>query len=260
MMPDCAPATQAPTPQVLRRLAKRQDRKRIAAQQRQERARARKAAEEARAEQLAPKVQRLTVYARDGVTVLRGPRVELSGITMVRSNPIKRLAARSRRKEYPTIGEAHVIAADRLLTAWEECHGSPCQCANYSERQSGRASPGAISDATLEAADDFVRARDEVLRIEARLGALWPVIHAVVICAIDPSAWGEAQGMNGNMSVGYVTAALDLLVRCYQPREPIRGQIRAIEFITRDLSQWKDSLTVSKIARKSILSMSYGKA
>src|SRR5690349_3299218 len=147
MMPTAAPTpppTPLPTPQTLRRLQKRQDRKRIAAQQRQERARARKAAEEAKAEQLAPRVQRETIYARDGVTVLRGPRVEQSGIGMVRSNPIKRLAARSRRKEFPTIGQAHVMAADRLLTVWEECQGSPVQCVNYLQRSTNRASPSAI--------------------------------------------------------------------------------------------------------------------
>jgi hypothetical protein len=229
MMSDCATATET-APQVLRRLAKRHDRKRLATQQRQERARARRLAEEARAEHLAPQVQRMAIYARDGKTVLRGPRVEQSGVGMVRSNPVKRLAARSRNKEFPTIGQAHVAAADRLLTAWEGAHGSPCQGMNYGERQSGRASPGAVSDATLAAAHDYVMARNEVLRIEAAAGALWPVLHAVVICNIDPSIWGEAQGMNPHMSVGYVVAALDLLARCYQPCEPQRGKIRMIEF------------------------------
>jgi hypothetical protein len=204
----------------------------MAAQQRQERVKARKAAEEAKAEHLAPRAQRVVVYARDGVTVLRGPRVELSGVTMVRSNPVKRLAARSRNKEFPTIGEAHVTAADRLLTAWEEAHGCPVPCANYSERQSGPASPGCVADATLLAADDYVKARNEVLRIEAAAGALWSVIYAVVICAIDPTAWGAAQGMNKHISIGYVTAALDLLVRCYQPRRPREGRIRWVEFTT----------------------------
>ncbi|MFL5285976.1 MAG: hypothetical protein ACJ8AW_34615 [Rhodopila sp.] len=51
--------------------------------------------------------------------MLRGARVEQQGVTMIRSNPVKRLAARSRSKEFPTIGEAHVTAADRLLTDWE---------------------------------------------------------------------------------------------------------------------------------------------
>src|SRR4051794_5006494 len=237
-MQDCAsatpPSTPPSTPQTIRRQQKRQDRRRIATQQRQERAKARKAAEEAKAEHLAPRAQRAAVYARDGVTVLRGPRVELSGVTMVRSNPVKRLAARSRNKEFPTIGEAHVTAADRLLTAWEEAHGCPVPCANYSERQSGPASPGSVADATLLAADEYVKVRNEILRIEAAAGALWPVIHAVVICAIDPCAWGEAQGMNRHVSVGYVVAALDLLVRCYQPRQPRRGQIRWVEFTTSD--------------------------
>lgn len=240
MMTDAAP-TPAPTssqasPQTVRRLQRRQDRRRVAVQQRQELARARKLAEEARAEQLAPQVQRITVYARDGKTVLRGPRVEQQGVTMIRSNPIKRLAAHSRRKEFPTIGEVHVTAADRLLTDWEEGHGSIGHgCMNYTERTSTSNTPGSISDAVMAAINAQTEARDNVARVQERLGALWPVIHAVVICNVDPSAWGEAQGMNPNMSVGYVVAALDLLVRCYQPRERAqRGKIRFVEFVSSD--------------------------
>jgi hypothetical protein len=243
MMTDAAPipaptSSQAspPTPQTVRRLQRRQDRRRIAVQQRQERAKARKLAEEARAEQLAPQVQRITVYARDGKTVLRGPRVEQQGVTMIRSNPVKRLAARSRSKEFPTIGEAHVTAADRLLTDWEEGHGSIGHgCMNYAERTSTSNTPGSISDAVIAAINTQTDARDNIVRVQERLGALWPVIHAVVICNVDPSAWGEAQGMNPHISVGYVVAALDLLVRCYQPRErEQRGKIRFVEFVSSD--------------------------
>lgn len=240
-MQDCAPAIEAPSQPILRRLVKRQDRKRLAAQQRQERARIRKADEEARAEKLAPQVQRVAVFARDGVTMLRGPRVEQQGVTMVRSNPVKRLAARSRNKEFPTIGDTHVAASDRLLVSWEEAHGSPCQCANYAERQGNRSSPGSVSQAAIVAANDFVRARDDVLRVQEYLDGLWPVVHAVVICGIDPSAWGEQQGLNAAMSVGYVVAALDMLVRCYQPCKPKRGRIRAVEFTASDFSELKIS-------------------
>jgi hypothetical protein len=236
------PSTPSPVPtlpkslQALRRLTKRQDRRRMAAQQRQEWARARKAAEEARAEQLAPQVQRITVFARDGRTVLRGPRVEQQGVTMIRSNPVKRLAARSRSKEFPTIGEAHVTAADRLLTDWEEGHGSIGHgCMNYAERTSTSNTPGSISEAVMAAINAQTEARDNIVRVQERLGALWPVIHAVVICNVDPSAWGEAQGMNAHMSVGYVVAALDLLLLCYQPRErEQRGKIRFVEFVSSD--------------------------
>ena len=182
MMP--TPTTSMPAPQILRRIVKRQERRQLAAERRKAAAKEKAEREEARAEHLAPKVQRMPVYARDGKTVLRGSRVEQSGATMVRSNPVKRLAAHSRGKDFPTVGAAHV----------------------------------------------HIAARDEVLRIRARLGALWPVIHAVVICHIDPSAWGEAQGMNPHVSVGYVTAALDLLVRCYEPPERKRGRILVAEF------------------------------
>jgi hypothetical protein len=228
MLPTPTPAT--PAPQILRRLARRQERKHLAAERRRAETKAKAEREEARAEQLAPQAQRMAVLGRDG-KVLRGPRVEQQGITMVRSNPVKRLAARSRHKDFPTLGETHVIAADRLITAWEECHGSPVQCTNYSERSSGRGTPGDVSSATIAAANEYVRARDEILRIQARLGALWPVVHAVVICNIDPSAWGDAQGMNPDRAIGYTMAALDLLVRCYEPREERpRGQILVAEF------------------------------
>jgi hypothetical protein len=69
------------------------------------------------------------------------------------------------------------------------------------------------------------------LRVQARLGALWPVIHAVVICHIVPTAWGEAQGMQPNVAIGYVAAALDLLVQCYEPpKRRTSGRILMAEF------------------------------
>jgi hypothetical protein len=229
MMP--TPTPQTPAPQILRRKARRQERKLLAAQRRQQEAKAKAEREEASAEHLAPRVQRVAVLGRDGKTVLRGPRVERQGIGMVRSNPVKRLAARSRGKDFPTVSEAHVVAAGCLITAWEEAHGAPVACSNYGERSAKSSTPAGLSDAVMHAAHIHIAARDEILRVQARLGALWPVVHAVVICAIDPSAWGEAQGMNPSMSVGYVMAALDLLMRCYEPREErTRGKIRAVEF------------------------------
>ena len=228
MMP--TPTPNQPAPQILRRIAKRQERRQLAAERRKAEAKAKAEREEAKAEHLAPRVQRLPVYGRDG-QMLRGPRVEQSGATMVRSNPVKQLAARSRGKDYPTISKAHVIAAERLLTAWEEAHGAPVLIANYGERMASSSTPGVISEASLHAAHIHIAARDEILRVQARLGALWPVIHAVVICHIVPTAWGEAQGMQSNVAIGYVAAALDLLVQCFEPpqrRQP--GRILVAEF------------------------------
>src|SRR3954447_26720414 len=91
MLPTPTPAT--PAPQILRQIAKqrrddkRQERRIAAVERRRAEAKAKAERDEARAEQLAPKVQRLPVYGRDG-QVLRGSRVEQSGLTMVRSNPI----------------------------------------------------------------------------------------------------------------------------------------------------------------------------
>ena len=79
MMP--TPTPNQPAPQILRRIAKRQERRQAAAERRKA---------EAKAEHLAPKVQRLPVYGRDG-QMLRGARVEQAGATMVRSNPVKQL-------------------------------------------------------------------------------------------------------------------------------------------------------------------------
>lgn len=219
--------------QTQRRNERRNERKRMAAQKRREQAAAARAAAEARAEQLAPHIQRVIIYARDGVTVLRGPRVEQQGVSMVRSNPVKRLAARSRNKEFATVTEAHVVAAGRLLVDWEEGGGGiSFGCANYTERTSNTAQPGRISDAVIASISQQTTARHEVARVQEELGALWPVIHAVVICNIDPYAWGEPQGFNAHVSIGYTVAALDMLVRCYQPREVYRPQrIRAIEFL-----------------------------
>jgi len=91
--------------------------------------------------------------------------------------------------------------------------------------------PGVISEASLHAAHVHIAARDEILRVQARLGALWPVIHAVVICHLVPTAWGEAQGMQSNVAIGYVAAALDLLVQCFEPpKQRMQGRILVAEF------------------------------
>src|SRR4051794_30385465 len=170
MLPTPTPAT--PAPQILRQIAKqrrddkRQERRIAAVERRRAEAKAKAERDEARAEQLAPKIQRLPVYGRAG-QVLRGSRVEQSGLTMVRSNPIKRLAAFSKNKDNPTITDAHVAASDRLITAWEEAHGAPVLISNYDERTSRSSSPGVLSDAVIHAAHGYIAARDEILRVQA---------------------------------------------------------------------------------------------
>ena len=39
-----------------------------------------------------------------------------------------------------------------------------------------------------------IAARDEILRVQARLGALWPVIHAVVISPYRANGLGRSAG------------------------------------------------------------------
>src|SRR3954447_22046466 len=123
----------------------------MAAEKKRHSARQRAEWQEQQDEKIAPRAQSITVYARDGVTVLRGPRLERDGVTMIPSNPIKRLAARSRKKEFPTIGPVHQAAAERLLVDWEEGHGGiSFGCANYGERTGGvTPKTGYISDAVI---------------------------------------------------------------------------------------------------------------
>ena len=52
-----------------------------------------------------------------------------------------------------------------------------------------------------------------------------------IICHIVPTAWGEAQGMQSNVAIGYVAAALDLLVQCFEPpKQRMQGRILVAEF------------------------------
>ncbi len=178
--------------------------------------------EERRAEQIAPAAQRHAVERCEGVT-MRGPRLEPYGLTFKRSNPLEHLAKRSRGMAVPLITQAHVAAAERLLTAWEDGSGSiGVGASNYEPRSAGAVQSGYIAKAILLAIDKQVRARQHVEAAKAFLGALWPSIHAVVICGIDASSWAQTAGLNRQVALGFLTAALTRLLEFYD------GPARAI--------------------------------
>lgn len=174
------------------------------------------------AEQIAPAAQRHSVIARNGVMV-RGPRVEACGLTFVRSNPLRHLAARSAGMEVPTIHDGHLRAAARLLAAWETgADGIGSGASNYQPR-SGAVQSGIIAEGLLTRLNAQIAARDQIDRAQRFLAGLWPVIHAVVIEGIDASSWASSVGMDRKVAMGYLAAALDMLVTFYAPKPVIRS-------------------------------------
>jgi hypothetical protein len=125
----------ATQPKDLRAIARAQ-RRHLAAERKRQEAQRRAAWQEQCDEQIAPAAQRLPVLGRNG-EVIRGPRVERSGIVFVRSNPIRHMVAMNSKKEHPLLSKRHADAADRLLAAWSEAgEGISFGVANYGGRLS----------------------------------------------------------------------------------------------------------------------------
>jgi hypothetical protein len=189
--------------------------------------------EEAKAEFGAPKIQREAVFNRNG-EIIRGPRVEPDGLVFIRSNPVKHLYARSKNKDHPTIHKAHVDAAEKLLIAWEEgSQGISVGSSNYGERSAGAAvNTGTISHTVLQIVNQQIKARQEIAAVQAFLGALWPVIHAIVIRGIDIATWAEASGMRPAVATGYLCASLDKLLDFFHRNERVApNRIRSVEIV-----------------------------
>lgn len=170
-------------------------------------------------EKMVPAVQRKPILAADG-SVLYHPRLERDGLTFIRSNPVRRLAAVGRRRTKvgmaPTIEPAHERASDRLLATWNIAGETvTAGTANYGERASGTPTSGYISEALLGAIATQRRAMVEIDAAKTWLGPLWPIIYDVVIRGMDVTAWAEAHRKREEAMTGYLAAALDKLVQFY---------------------------------------------
>lgn len=197
------------------------------------------ARKEAADEEIAPAAQRHAVITADG-EIYRVPRVERSGLTFKRSNPVHHLRARG------TCTKAHERAADRLAQVWEDGgRGVGRGAALYGERTSGTPQSGWISDHVLAQIGYQNRCRAEFAGAHTWLGALFGVLQAVVLDGIDVTAWAQIETerrqreaillghdvplpMDRNRGVGYLLAALDRLVEFYAAldrakRGPERG-------------------------------------
>lgn len=211
-----------------RRANARATRKSLAAERKRLAREAKKRADEEKAERVAPKVQREPILGRNG-EVIRGARLEVDGLYCRKSNPIRRMRKMNEQKDAPLITKAHETASERLLLAWYHAETISSGTSNYGEYSPGSSDCGIIADRVLSMVNEQISARREVQMVSAHLGALWPIIHAVIIRGIGPSAWGEACGMAPNVSTGYLAAALDKLVEVYTPKRDRPQRIRSAE-------------------------------
>jgi hypothetical protein len=162
--------------------------------------------------------------------VIRGARVERSGVTFIRFNPIRRMVARGQGKEAPLLTKRHADAADRLLAAWTEAgEGVSHGTASYNVKIVDPASSGMIADGVLRSIHRQIAARMEIDEIRAQLGVRWSVLYSVVIAGIEVSAWGAASGMNPSVAAGYLACAMDWLAHFYAPPEQVQRS-RVVEF------------------------------
>jgi hypothetical protein len=218
----------APSTSKQRRTKARATRRKASAEKRRLAARAKSEQDEIKAEDIAPAVQRHAVLGRNG-EVLRGPRLEVDGPTVQRSNPVRRMRLMNRHKDMPLVTKAHEDAADQLLKSWALAQTISVGVGAYDERMAGMASAWGISEAVLKMTNEQIRARREIETVHTYLGPLWNVLHAVVILGLDVSAWGEANGMAPSVSSGYLAAALDRLLSVYAPKRDRPQKIRAAE-------------------------------
>jgi hypothetical protein len=191
--------------------------------------RVRLAEQEARHEAIAPAAQRKPVLDTAG-NVVRRAMIEPDGLAFKRSSPLCHLAARQ-----SAITRAHLEAAVQLMRAWEDGgRGVGMGSSNYAERTSGTPQSGYIADSVLASLGQQNRAKAEFLAAHARLGALWPVIQGIVLDGMDLTTWAAQapQGFNRLNALGYLIAALDVLVAFYAEQRPAKQRgIQAVAVV-----------------------------
>lgn len=161
---------------------------------------------------------------------LRGPRIERDGLTFVVSNPIRHLVQRGKGAERPMFRKIHEHAAETLRQAWEEAgEGVSVGVAQYDRvRGSNIPQTGYISDAVLTILDRQIAQQDLIRRARAALGeALWRPIVMVVLRGIDVSTWAAQDGLNRQVAIGYLAAAVDRLAECLNRQKGSR--IRSVQ-------------------------------
>ena len=172
-------------------------------------------------EAIAPAAQRQSVVTPDG-QVLRGPRIERSGITFILTNPIRNMIIRSRHRradsDLPAITEWHAAASERLLRAHDLAgEGIGIGHSDYSRGGvSSAPQTGYLSKATISAITRQAQAAEERARAKEWLGPVhWAPISACVLRGISFAAWAQTRPCRRAEALGDLVRALDALVEFY---------------------------------------------
>ena len=187
---------------------------------------------EQREEDLAPAASRHAVVNADG-EVLREARVVRSGTTFVRSSPLRHMLARgskrSDRGELAIIQLEHVLAAERLMIAWDLCsEGIGLGKSDY-DSMIGGGRTALLAQPGHAALVSQLRHRAELEGAATWLGSLWPVVRDVALRGVDVSAWAASVGMDRKAAPGYLRAGLERLCAFWKETEiTTSGKIRTI--------------------------------
>lgn len=161
-------------------------------------------------EKVAPAVQRLG-------TATKHPRLVRDGITFRVACPIEVMVKKGKQRERnggePTINERHLIAVRRLMVAWEIGQTITAGISGYDQKISGTPDSGYLSQAQIRRVTRQRRAAEEVASVRHALGPpLWPIVEAIGLKGQTAQAWAKEQGLLEGVALGFLRAALDVLV------------------------------------------------
>lgn len=196
-----------------RRQQARLRRKARRAQERQERLRR----EEAAAEQLAPAIQRRAVNG------FRGPRVTIANGHIEVASTVRNLAQRQSKRARsggePAITLEHVRASERLLIAWRTVSQGVSIGRDYEQMGAGRSTNyGVPTDGKHRKLLVQVKLREELRDALEALGPLQTVVRRTVLDGVDLSVWAAEARMDRTAALGFLAAALTMLVSFYAAR------------------------------------------
>lgn len=201
---------------------------------------AKQVAQEARDEEMAPAAQRADVLTADG-EIYKHARLERSGKTFIRSNPVKylRRLGETRRGGTALFTVDHETYSEKLILAWQEGgQGVGMGKSDYVSQSVRGTTNSGFSDAMLERMAYQRRQAALCAGAAAYMGSLWPCIKAVVLDGKAPGVWGKEVGLSRMYAVGYLAAALDKLVEFWKSAEggrddePRPMRIRSVQIIS----------------------------
>jgi hypothetical protein len=187
--------------------------------------------EEARQEAVVPAADRRPVLMPDG-SIYRAARVRADGPAFIKSSAVAHLYRRGSK-----ITTAHLVAADRLLRAWEEGGRSVGMGASLYGERVGCVAKSGISEHVLKAIGRQNDALDDCRAAQWALGRMWPIVRGMVLDGMSAKVWSALRRppVSPEWAILRLVRALDRLVVFYAdlrlPDKP--GRIRSAQVVVR---------------------------